>query len=59
MSRADVDARIKLRFRDVTGRTMDATRVVRCTQKTKRTEMKTLEGSIVSTDPTTGEVRAL
>lgn len=48
---------MRLKFRDVSGQPMIATRSLQLTQKKTKTEMKTLESLLVTKDPITGEVR--
>lgn len=45
----DVRAQIRLQFRDVNGELVAVQRSMLCTQKSKKTEFKTLEGVITRT----------
>ena len=45
----DVRAQIRLQFRDVNGEIVAVQRSMLCTQKSKKTEFKTLEGVITRT----------
>ena len=53
---AEVKAQIKLKFRNVNGRSMVCTRSMMLTQKKATVSQKTLEGVLLTKDPETGEV---
>ncbi|KAI8052552.1 P-loop containing nucleoside triphosphate hydrolase protein [Syncephalis plumigaleata] len=52
---AEVKAQIKLKFRNVNGRSMVCTRSMMLTQKKSTVSQKTLEGVLLTKDPETGE----
>ncbi|KAI9593825.1 AAA domain-containing protein [Syncephalis fuscata] len=52
---AEVKAQIKLKFRNVNGRSMVCTRSMMLTQKKATVSQKTLEGVLLTKDPETGE----
>lgn len=55
-SDTDVKAQIRLKFRNVKGQSMVVTRSMQSTlKKNSKLEQKSLEGLLVTTDPTTGE----
>lgn len=55
VNESEIKAQIKLKFKNVKGQTMVATRSLQISQKKSKLEQKTLESLLVTTDATTGE----